>query len=192
MIGKQNCIQLEYNFGCTFSKFGWIVLPWHRHSDSTLGHNTGFPGGKESACQCRRCWFDPWSGKISWRWKWQPIPIFLPWKLHGQRGLADTSPWGHKRVGHDLATKQLCHNSLNSMYTQWFRIDSSNFQTHIKRNCSGGCEKCSKILWFTNQFKYIMYLNMFPLYSEILQSLSRLIISCHSPSSLVSGLWPGD
>ena len=23
--------------------------------------------GKESACQCRRCGFDPWVGKIPWR-----------------------------------------------------------------------------------------------------------------------------
>ena len=25
---------------------------------------------------------------------------------HGQRGLVGYSPWGHKRVGHDLATEQ--------------------------------------------------------------------------------------
>ena len=30
----------------------------------------------------------------------------LPRKSHGQRSLAGYSPWGHKRVGHDLATKQ--------------------------------------------------------------------------------------
>jgi len=27
-------------------------------------------------------------------------------KSHGQRSLAGYSPWGHKRVGHDLVTKQ--------------------------------------------------------------------------------------
>ena len=26
--------------------------------------------GKESACQYRRCRFDPWVGKIPWRRKW--------------------------------------------------------------------------------------------------------------------------
>ena len=26
--------------------------------------------GKDSACQCRRCRFDPWVEKISWRRKW--------------------------------------------------------------------------------------------------------------------------
>ena len=43
--------------------------------------------GKESACQCRRCEFDPWVGKIPWRRKWQPTPVFLPGESHGQRSL---------------------------------------------------------------------------------------------------------
>ena len=32
-------------------------------------------------------------------------PVFLSGKPHGQRGLADYSPWGRKRIGHNLATK---------------------------------------------------------------------------------------
>ena len=28
--------------------------------------------------KCRRPGFDPWLGKISWRRKWLPTPIFLP------------------------------------------------------------------------------------------------------------------
>ena len=35
---------------------------------------------KESACQCRRHRFDPWSGKIPWRRKWQCTPVFLSGK----------------------------------------------------------------------------------------------------------------
>ena len=61
--------------------------------------------GKESACPCRssrRCGFDPWVGKILWRRKWQPTPIFLPGKCHGQSSLARYSPRG-PRVGCDLA-----------------------------------------------------------------------------------------
>ena len=50
--------------------------------------------GKESACQCRRCRFDPWVKKILWRRKWQPTPVFLPGKFHGQRNLVSYSPWG--------------------------------------------------------------------------------------------------
>ena len=37
-----------------------------------------------------------WGRKIPWRRKWQPIPVFLPGKSHGQRSLAGYSPWGRK------------------------------------------------------------------------------------------------
>ena len=33
------------------------------------------------------------------------FPVFLPGKFHGQRSLVGYSPWDHKGVGHDLATK---------------------------------------------------------------------------------------
>ena len=38
--------------------------------------------------------------------KWQCTTVFLPGKSHGQRNLAGYSPSGHKRVTHDLVTKQ--------------------------------------------------------------------------------------
>ena len=47
---------------------------------------------KEPAHQCRRRVFDPWVGKIPWRRKWQPTPVFLPGKSHGQRSLVGYSP----------------------------------------------------------------------------------------------------
>ena len=59
--------------------------------------------GKESACQSRRNGFDSWVGKIPWRRKWQPTPVFLPEKSHGQRSLAGCSPRGHK-VRHDWSS----------------------------------------------------------------------------------------
>ena len=56
--------------------------------------------GQEPTCQCRRRKrhrFSPWVGKIPWRRRsWQPAPVFLPEKSHGQRSLVGYSPWGHK------------------------------------------------------------------------------------------------
>ena len=69
--------------------------------------------GKESACQCRRCKFNPWVRKIPWRRKWQPTPVFLSGKFHEQRSLAGYSPWSYKRVGHHLVIKQLLHADAN-------------------------------------------------------------------------------
>ena len=62
--------------------------------------------GKESACQCRRLGFNPWVKKIPWRRKWQSTPVFSPGKSHGQRSLVGCSPWGFRRVRHEVATKQ--------------------------------------------------------------------------------------
>ena len=52
--------------------------------------------GKESACQCSRCRFSPWIGKMPWKRKWQPTPVLLPGKCHGQKSLVGYSPWGRK------------------------------------------------------------------------------------------------
>ena len=56
----------------------------------------GGASGKESACQCSRCMpmqqmqetqFDPWVGKIPWRKKRKPTPVFMPGKV----------PWGYRQ-----------------------------------------------------------------------------------------------
>ena len=48
----------------------------------------------------------PWIGKIPWRREGQPTLVLLPEKSHGQRSLEGYSPWGRKRVRHDIATQQ--------------------------------------------------------------------------------------
>ena len=54
-------------------------------------------------CSGQRIWllkqrqgFNPWLRKIHWRRKWQPIPVFLPGKSHGQKSLRDYSLEGCK------------------------------------------------------------------------------------------------
>ena len=67
----------------------------------------GFPGGtsgKESTCQCRRhkrCGFNPLAGKIPWRWKWQPTPVFLPGKIPWKEEPGGLQSIGLQRVGHN-------------------------------------------------------------------------------------------
>ena len=38
----------------------------------------------------------PGSGRFPWRREWQPTPVFLPGKSHGQRSLVGHSLWGHR------------------------------------------------------------------------------------------------
>ena len=60
---------------------------------------------KKICLQCRRHRFNPGVKKIPWRRKWQPTPMFLLGKSHGQRSQVGYSPWGHKSVGHNWATE---------------------------------------------------------------------------------------
>ena len=72
--------------------FSWGGLPWSFRWQSIC-------------LQCRRPGFDPW------RRKWQPTPVFLPGKSHGQRILVGYSPWGHK----ELDTTERLH------FTSWLQ-----------------------------------------------------------------------
>ena len=77
-----------------------VAQSWTRlkrlSSSSSLWGFLGGASGKESTCQCKRWGLDLWVGKISWSRNWQPTPVFLPGKTHGQRRLAGYSPWDRK------------------------------------------------------------------------------------------------
>ena len=67
--------------------------------------------GKESACKCRRPWrhwFDPWVRKIPWRREWQPPPVFVPGKSHGQGAWRTTVHGGHKEL--DMTERLSTHS----------------------------------------------------------------------------------
>ena len=98
------CVTVLPDAGALFMNFllfcepasSFFLLPW-------------WLSGKESACRCRRCGFDPWVGKIPWRRKWPPTAVFFAWK----------TPWTEepgglqfhgvaKRVGYDLVSEPAC------------------------------------------------------------------------------------
>ena len=67
--------------------------------------------GKDSACQCKRCEFNPWGvGKILWRRKWQSTSVLLPGESQEQRSLAGYSPG----VAKSDTTEQLNNNPYPS------------------------------------------------------------------------------
>ena len=64
-----------------------------------INYCLNFPGGSDGKSVCLqygRPGFNPWAGKILWRRKWQPTPVFLPGESHGRRSVVDYSPWGRK------------------------------------------------------------------------------------------------
>ena len=91
--------------------------------------------GKESTCQCRKCKFDPSVRKILWRRKWQPILVFLPGKLHGQRSLAGSSPWvsqGESDTTEQLKNKQLIYLAAPGLsFRIWDLVPRPGDQTPV-------------------------------------------------------------
>ena len=57
--------------------------------------------------------FNPWVGKIPWKRAWQPTPVLLPGKFHGQRSLVGCSPWGHEEL--DMTEWLHFHFSLSQI-----------------------------------------------------------------------------
>ena len=94
----------------------WVCLS---HFINFYEYIRGLPrwlSGKEFMCNAGDAGSIPDPGRSPWRRKWQPTPVFLP----EQRSLASYySPWGHKRVGHDLATKQQQMGILKDRLQQW-------------------------------------------------------------------------
>ena len=56
----------------------------------------------------RETWGHPWVGKIPWRRKWQPTPVFLPGESHGRKSLVGYCPQGRK----ELDTAERLHFTL--------------------------------------------------------------------------------
>ena len=80
-----------------------LSLPGDLHPDpgtpgsqvATVLGRIGLPWwcrGLSVCLQYERTGFDPWVGKIPWRGKWQPSPVFLPGESDGQRSLVGYSP----------------------------------------------------------------------------------------------------
>ena len=68
-------------------------------SDTTEATQQQQQSVKNPPAKCRRYrrpWFDPWVGKIPWRRKWQPTPVFFSQKSHGQRSMVGYSSRGRK------------------------------------------------------------------------------------------------
>ena len=117
---------------------------------------------KRICLQCRRPRFDPWVRKIPWRREWLPTPVSLPGEFHGQRSLADCSPWGRRESD---KTEQLT-------LSLFFFFFLHSLETPDSYNPTG-----------INSFS-LMPLAKIP-------GLDSLVVAREENGSFISGLWLG-
>ena len=143
-------------------------------------------GGKELACQCKRHKrrsFNPWVGKIPWSRKWQPTPVFLPEKFHGQRSLVGYSAWGrkesdttehtHTHTGLKSFLSLLVSGGISPVFSCFFNL----------RSCS--CHQVSA------QIRLQVGLHELRLISQVWADLCRVYKDLIVPDTNVGGCSPG-
>ena len=69
------------------------------------------------------------------RRKWQPTPVFLPGKFHGQRSLAGNSPWGYK----ELDTTEWLRNECTLLYITHYHIRTWNVRLRFRASVFIAC-----------------------------------------------------
>ena len=96
----------------------------------------GFPGGsvvKNPPANTEDTGSIPRSKTIPSRRKWQPTPVFLPGKSHGERSLAGYSPWSHKEL--DKAVQ--LNGILEGTMVQTTQVEPLTCE-HLCRTCWSG------------------------------------------------------
>jgi len=101
----------------------------------------GDTSSEESTCQCRRHkrhGFNPRVGKIPWRRKWQPTPVFLPRESHERGAWRATVHVVTNSLGHDWSNLAQHHE-----YNAWERILNKLFSQNDRHDCwvDWGCKK---------------------------------------------------
>ena len=126
-----------------------IMLPW-------------WLSGKRIHLQCRRCGFDPWVGKIICRRKWQPAPVVLLGKFHGQRSLDGYSPQGCKIS--DMTEWLSTHNAVLILFfpisfTMW--IFYINLVSMLIWSLSDSHTLCFIFICFAESFLFISIASLY-------------------------------
>ena len=143
---------------------------------------------KRIACQCwrhKRRKFNPWVGKIPWRRKWQPTPVFLPENSMDRgawyatvHGVAKSRPWLSTCTHPPQAFPQLLRRTKTANRILWLPL---RMKTEL-----GLVHHCIPKMWvrryFTN-FSWMNWYEMSHFFSSdmMLPYILRLIRVIESP-----------
>ena len=121
----------------------------------------GFPGGasdKEPTCQCRRhkrCGFNSWVGKLSWRRPLQPTPVLLPGKSQGQRRLMGYSPLGCKKS--DMTKVSQHSTAQHSIQERTDKIGTNDCYTIMSNRMDSEMKVAQLYLTFYDPMYYTVH-----------------------------------
>ena len=131
-------VTLGHDFLCTYISLLGNVLPvgqWLIHLcaqhlkqclSACLGASQVALMGKNPPANAgdAKLKLDPWDGRIPWRGKCQPIPVFLPGELHGQRSLVGYTPRGLRQLDMDMTERLSTHSHTHThthtrLFIEW-------------------------------------------------------------------------
>ena len=111
-----------------------------KESASSTGDTASIPGlGGSSGEGIERPGYDPWVGEIPRRRAWQPTPVFLPRESHGQRGLANYSPWGCRESDR---TEGISTQARRISSLRWKPVHCANILKKLVCNKAGDMSSC--------------------------------------------------
>ena len=99
-------IDLQYQFQMNNMPIKFFLRLYSYYRASPMAQQV-----KNPHLQCRRHRrhrFNSWVGEIPQRRKWQPTPVFLPGKFHGQRNLVGYSP----KCREELDMSDIAHHMI--------------------------------------------------------------------------------
>ena len=98
----------------------------------------------------------PFAGKIPWRREQLPISVFWPREFHGQKTLADYSPWGHNEL--DTAEQLSFHLAgKRNSNPHWYSCLENSMDRRTWCAAVHGVTKSRtwlRLNWVTNTFTF--------------------------------------
>ena len=83
-----------------------LTTQWHKSYSHLMIFSVNVAQRWRICLRCKRRGLDPWVGKIPWKKKWRPMPVFLLGESNGQRSVVGYCPQDHKGGRHDWVIKQ--------------------------------------------------------------------------------------
>ena len=158
----------DFTWSPTFSVFSALIgIPW-------------LLSGKESACQSRRQGFDPWVWKILWRRKWQPTPVFLLGKSHGQRTLVGCAPWiarSQTQLSYQMTTTNLLYCLFTINFLIMFIYNNINYFMFLQISLFWTVHICGIMWFFVEWFLALSIFSRF-IYVMVCTSTSFFFFKC--------------